>query len=317
MRLVMQSTYRACFQLVIAQIAFGANVAISKKLADFWPATSIVSTRFLMAYLLLALYMKWARTPVLVKSDDSPQKLTGSDWGIIFGQALLGGVLFNAFFQAGLAHVTACCAGILTSAFPMIMAITAFALLGERINKSALIGILLTMCGIITIHLGSDGEFSSEDISIIGTLLILCALIPEALAAILVKKQTGRFTSIGAATLVNGLGALSMLPFLVHDVYNNLLTPSWEAWAMITLVSCCTVIFYTCWMAGLEVVEASTAGIFVGIMPLSSALFGSLFIGESPSLNELFAGLFILASIAAASRGARQHKPEEPILAAA
>ena len=316
----MQSIYRACSQLAIAQVAFGANVAVSKKLAEFWPATSIVSTRFLMAYLLLALYMKWTQKPILVKNDSSPQKLTKNDWGLILGQALLGGVLFNAFFQAGLAHVTACCAGILTSAFPMIMAITAFALLGERINKSALLGILLTMCGIVTIHLGSDGELSSEDISIIGTLLILCALIPEALAAILVKKQTGRFTSFGAATLVNGLGAISVFPLLIYDIYNNLLDMSLEAWGLIMIVSLCTVVFYTCWMTGLEVVEASTAGIFVGIMPLSSALFGSIFIGESPSLNELFAGLFILASIAAASRGARQRdttSSKKPILAAA
>ncbi|MFK7873065.1 MAG: DMT family transporter [Oligoflexales bacterium] len=314
----MQPLYRACIQLVVSQVAFGANVALSKKLAATWSASAIVSSRFLIAGAFLAALMYLQKGSILVIESTQGPKLKKRDWGLLVGQAIFGGILFNAFFQTGLMHVSTCCAGLLSSAFPMVMATCAFFLLDEKITPQAGFGILLTVFGIVTIHIDFDQTLHAEDISVFGTALILFALIPEALASILARKQRGRITPLGAAAMVNLIGAIFTFPMMLTEIQNGRMPISSYTVTMISIASMCTMLFYTGWLSGLKTVEASTAGIFVGIMPLSAAMFGALLLEETPSWNEALAAGFILISIIVAAYGAKSEATQiahEPAIA--
>lgn len=282
-----------CF-LVLAQTMVGINIVSTKYLVDTTPIFYLLAMRFLFATILL-LPLHW-----ILDSDKRPLRyhlsmMNRRDWLIIFAQALSAGFLFNIFMIWGLNFTDANVAGIITSALPAIIAVMSWLILKEAFTQKKTLCVGLATIGLIIISLNNFVGAEIEH-SYIGDLLVLIALMPEAIYYVLTKLKFTRLPIFLMSTLMNGINVLVLLPLMFLTVDLNIHMPLFN-WLIIIVVGLATGLFYVFWFLGSEKVDAIMGSLSTAVMPLATVTIAWLFLGESITLIQIMGMVLVIGSI--------------------
>lgn len=277
-------------QLTLAQLTIGANIVISKYLIAYFPIMLILSMRFFLGTLML-----WA--VVRLKYEKIPQKQNGDkftpkDWLLIFIQALCGGFLFNVLMIYGLRYTSAIAAGIISSATPAVIVILSALFLKEAFKKQNCLAILIVILGLIVLSLGS-GKHATEPMLLLGNMLVLLAVIPEAVFTVLAKSYSTQIKPLLIAFITNAFNTILFIPFAIVDLqhFNFGNTSSFQWFLLVSLALMSSVLFYVFWYQGLAKTTASVAALFTAIMPVSVAILSYLFLSELLNWHH-YVGMF-------------------------
>lgn len=201
---------------------------------------------------------------------------------VLFWQSFFGVFLFSICMLYGVQWTTATSAGIITSTVPACIALFSFWLLKEKLLVNNVVAILLSVCGIGLITF-TGGQAEQSLVSMLGNLLVFLAVISEALFTIFAKRLSGKITPFQMTAAINVISFMLFLPFAVTE----LLTFEWGSvpatiWLLIVYYAVtASVLSFYLWYRGVAKVEASRAGLFTGMMPISAALVAVLFLGEA------------------------------------
>jgi drug/metabolite transporter (DMT)-like permease len=134
---------------------------------------------------------------------------------------------------------------------------------------------------------------------LLGNFLVLLAVIPEALFTILSKSVGKKITEMEAVILVNLFNLILFIPFAIYamidfrpknisaHVYSQLLIYGISGGIM----------FFLLWYRGLTKINANTAALFTGVMPVSTTLLAFIFLNEPISNSEIIGMLLVIAAI--------------------
>jgi drug/metabolite transporter (DMT)-like permease len=288
----------AYFLLALAQAAIAINVVVGKFVIEQeMPIFLFLGIRFLLSSLFLSVMMLIAKGRILAPTHPAGQ-LQLKDWLFLVGQAVTGGFLFNYLFFWGMESTTATSAGIISSTLPAFLAICAYVFLGENFTTHKIMGILLAIAGIVVISLDDSTDPNAITGSFWGDFLVLLAIFPEALYSIFNKCISHRVTPLGSAFIVNWLIFLMMLPLSISTLQTvNLNDFPGFYWGLIGLGSLSGAFFYWAWGQGLQVVPASTAAIFGGVLPVVTSLLGYWYLSERFGWYDFGGMLLVFMSI--------------------
>lgn len=283
--------------LISAQLCICINIVANKYLIQHNPALVLLTLRFIIGACLLYGFLHYK-----YKNPELKQKFTNlcrrSKLSII-AQGLLGGFLFNILMLAGLQMTTATMAGILSSLVPTLIIIFSYFILKEKTSKNELLSILIATIGIIFININ---KLSGSGISlhIIGDLLIILALFPEALYTIVAKLQPVDLCPITSSTVVNIINALAFcttLIFFPGNIYsiNNISMFDWLL--IISLLATAGFMFFVFWTIGLKHSSTQQAGIVTAVVPVGSCLMAVLFLHEQIHIYEIIGITMVISSI--------------------
>ncbi len=284
-------------QLALAMCLVGANVAIGKIIVQTVPVFLFSDMRFVIASFILI--------PLVLLRSETKYVLHAREWTSLFFQSFFGVFLFSIFILYGLRSTSAISAGIITSTTPAFIALIALFLLRERVNFAMTISILLAVVGISLVSIPSFSPAFKMANGGFGNLLVLAAVISEALFTIFAKSLSGKLSPLHMATGVNLIGFLLFLPFSIHDLMTNHLVISVTLWLVIIYYSItASVLSFVLWYQGIAKVPANIAGLFTGFMPVSAAAVGALFLNEQFSIQEMIGmGCAIVAIFVGAWQG--------------
>ena len=154
------------------------------------------------------------------------------------------------------------------------------------------------MLGILVLALKNMGDHGIGRVDWVGAALILLALIPEALQAILLKWLSPSVESSQAANWVTFFAALLCLPVFVFEVHSS---DSFQLqlrdFILLLGSGLCSATYFFCWSRGVRGVEASVAGLFGGVLPVGVALLALVFLGEKMTRYEFMGITCVLFSI--------------------
>jgi drug/metabolite transporter (DMT)-like permease len=158
---------------------------------------------------------------------------------------------------------------------------------------------------IAILNLAATGS-GAAGASALGNLLVLAAVFSEAIFIVLAKRLSLTLRPMQMATGVNLVALLAFAPLAWPELQElELDTVPAGIWGAVVWYSLsASVVAFVLWYRGLAVVEASVAGLFTAVMPVSAALAAGLLLGERPSSTQLVALLAVLAAIALAARAA-------------
>lgn len=285
----------AMLSLVAAMSMTGANVPLVKLLLASVPPGVILTARFLLAAIVLAM---------LARHEPGPRlgSLRARQWGAIAVLGVVGSVLFTWFVLEGVRRTSGASAGIILSALPAVVAFAGFAR-GERLSRGEVAMIALAVAGVALIQgqpsaaTANGGATSAW----LGNLLIACAVLCEA-AFVLVARRIS--TEIGpmrlslAVALVGlivcapfGVSAWSAYAWRMLDVGTILLF----IWYALTASVVCTAL----WYRGVAHVETWTAGLATTAVPVSALAVSVLVLGEPLSTAQLAGAALVIAAILA------------------
>src|SRR5215467_10303341 len=255
----------AYLQLSAAMVIVGSTVVVSKLITGVLPVFVASALRFGVASLVLV--------PVLLRAEGRLPRLDRKGWLILFLQSFAGNFLFSVFLLYGLRLTSATASGILTSTTPALIGLIALIFLRERLAPLQGIGIVLAVVGIMVINvLGARSPVAQGANPLFGNVLILGAVVGEALWTILGKVATRQVSALAVASLASLFGFVMFLPFALLQITTfNLAAVPTSMWLHVVYYGLVgTVGAYVLWYSGVARVPTSVAGVFTGILPISA-----------------------------------------------
>jgi drug/metabolite transporter (DMT)-like permease len=281
----------------------GSYVALSKVLVLVFPIFLLAWLRFGIAAAAMAGWVK--RTP-----GDTP--LSRRDRVLLFFESFFGNFLFSICMLYGVSMTSALAAGVIMAAIPAMVALMSWVALRERITGRVAAGIACAVGGIGLVSLARhDGAGSSP--SLLGNVLLLCAVACEASYVVIGKKLTGQVSAKRISALVNLWGLALVTPLglwqATRFAFDAVTVSSWTLLVFYSLAASMLTVWM--WMTGLKQVPASSAGVFTVFLPVSAALVGAVFLGERFTALQGVAFALALVGVVLATwpSGQRRSRP--------
>ncbi|MFJ5368265.1 DMT family transporter [Bosea sp. CER48] len=256
--------------------------AIRAGLAGFGPA-EMAALRFALAGAPAALFLVATRAKL-------PE--LGDIW-----RFLVGGVIFIAGYALllnfGQRVVPAGPAAFIINTNPIMTAVLAMMILGERFSLTAWLGTALSFAGIGVIALGKG-----LDVEIgMSVMLILGAAFCNAITTVVQKPLFARYKPLHVAAWNMAIGGFVLLPFLPSAVAQAQVAPATSFWSVAYLAVVPSLIAYGTWAITLSRLPAARASNFQYAVPPMAMLIGLLWLGEIPTVFGLIGGAMALAGV--------------------
>ena len=185
------------------------------------------------------------------------------EWGLL----ALGGVgwfgVYNLALNDGERHVDAGTAAMIIQIGPIIVALLAVPLFGERLHRWLLVGMVVGFAGVAVIARGSSTD---GDASLVGVLLVLVAAAMYAVGVLTQKVLLRRIPSVQVVFVSFLLGAVICLPF-ADDLPSIVASGGSELWWIVYLGVLPTAVAFTTWAYALTHTDAGKLSLTTFLVP--------------------------------------------------
>ena len=287
----------------------GSYVALSKPLVAALPVFLLAWLRFGIGG---AAMLHWLKKPV----GELP--MTRQTKRLLFLESFLGNFLFSICMLFGVSMTSAVAAGVVMATIPAAVAVMSWAFLGERISLRTWAAVVCAVLGVTLVSLSKqelltpvskalEADFYQEN-ALVGTFLLLAAVLCEAAYAVIGKKLVGTLSPKRITALINLWGLALVTPLGLWAAWRfNFSSVQTSSWLLLVFYSLAASVWTVwLWMTGLKTIPAGQAGVFTVFLPVSAAAVGVVFLGESLSGMQAVAfGVALLGVVLATLPGNR------------
>lgn len=308
----MSERFKGMALCALAMVTVGSTMVASKVIAGGLPPFTATALRFAMALPVFLLLLRLTRTPW-----PRPGR---RDLALLVCQAGLGSVGYTVLLIMGVRWAPAASAGVAAGTLPAVAALVAVLALRERPGRSLVGSIVLATAGVLAISWPAQGDatpgHSGSTAALLGNLLVLGAVVCEAMFILLNKRLRVPVRPLALSTLMTAFGLLlSLVPALFERAWAQPLPAAALAGvAYYALVP--TVLGFVLWFAGSARLKGAEAALFTALVPVTALVLASLWLGESIGLGQVAGAVCVLGAVGLASfdgRGGRGGKrPESP-----
>jgi DME family drug/metabolite transporter len=214
--------------------------------------------------------------------------------------------LFEAIYFTSLSYTTVQHAAALLYTAPAFVAVLSWVLLRERMTSTKILAIVLSISGAFLILSLAENEPLFASRTQIGDWLALCAGLAYSSWYIFGKVLGSNREPAVTSLLGMCIGAAMLLPLSVaiEGFRVPLTLTAWELVAAVGLIP--TAMAYLLYLAGLKLIEATSASVFAITEPLTSAILAFFIFQETLSYTSLVGFGLIISSILLISRAPNQ-----------
>ena len=287
----MKQVVRVHAAMTAVAILFSANYIISKLAMGHFDPLSFAWLRVAGSALLLLLVVGW------------PQFSRHDSW-LVAGFAVLGVLINQTLFLAGLSLTSAHVAAILITSIPVFALAAAIAMGKERATLAKVLGIALAGAGALLV-VGGEGFLGREG-SLLGTLMILGNCLSYALYLVISKPAMARLSATAVITRMFIVGTVLMLPIcarsLIREQWSQIPVSAWIGLALVIIGP--TVLAYLLSAWALRHAESSLVAAYTYVQPVLTTILAALFLGEHLEAIVILAAVMIVAGVWLAGRSA-------------
>lgn len=207
--------------------------------------------------------------------------------------------LYNLSLNTGLSMLPASLGALVIALNPAMITIVAMLFLRERPRPRTWIGLVLALAGLVFVVFARYGTPELRAQNLLGMVITLGAPLSIGLYTSVIRNTAPKLGAVGATVSAITVGSLPLVFFIGPELLQVVSTMSSELfWSLMFLSLGCTVYGFVMWGYVLKRVEASTAGMFIYLVPLIAAL-GSYFMLDEPlDLPLLLGGTITVIGVA-------------------
>lgn len=292
--------------LLLSLTAFfwSANWVIGRATVGQVPPVALAYWRWVLAVLFM-LPFAWPH----LKRDWPAIK---RHWKVLAGLGVLGTGYHNLFSYLGLQYTTATNGVMLNSAIPVFIVTLGVVFFGQRIAALQLLGIAVSLAGVLTILGRGDLALLAQFQLNGGDLILLASMVQWAFYTLALKWRPPGVSSLAFLCVCATVGVTAMTPAYAFDAFvlGASIQWSWPVVGALFYVGLFpSFIGYVFWNRGVEAVGPNISGLFVHLMPVFGSLLAWAFLGERLYLFHLAGIALILSGIWITSRKAATVAP--------
>ena len=287
----MQNT-KAYIMLVCATLFWAGNFMVGKlAYLENIPPMSLVFFRWLLVWIILL--------PFTYKEILKYKDIILNNLPLLFFLALTSVGLFNTFTYLSLVHTQVINASLFNTAIPATIILLCFLLKIEKTNKFQILGLIISVLGILAIITKLDLNLIRSLNFNKGDLIMIGGVITWGLYSSFLKKK--KFT-LPLLTLVHVLctfGLIFILPQFLYELSQGLTVKlnTNLVYTLIYLALFPSIGSYYCWAGAVAIIGANRAGIFLSLIPLFSTIFAILFFNEKFLFFHLIGSILIILGL--------------------
>jgi drug/metabolite transporter (DMT)-like permease len=292
--------------LSLASLFWAGNIVLARYVAGHVPPITLSCVRWVGACLMF-LPFAWPHLP-----RDWPAMR--AHMPLLLVLSATGFAINNALSYWALQYTEALNALLIQSAGPLFVALWALILFGIRLTAAQLLGIAISLAGVLTIILHGDLAALAGVAFNKGDVMFATALVSFGLySALMTRRPVTHPLSLIVVT--TGLGALMMLPFAIWEMAVGTRL-RFDALSMATLAYATifpSALAYLFFNRGIALIGPNRAAPFFHLVPVFGSAMAILFLGEQPRLFHLVGYVLVLAGVIIASRrGSAGSGPPKP-----
>ena len=270
----------------------GTFIAMKLVLTVFHPVFMIFVRMLASTLILLPFLRGWMRRTPYQKGD----------WRVIAVMVLAEPCLYFMFEGYALRYTTASQAGLITALLPLLVGVSAFFILKERLSGKAWIGFFLAVGGVGMLTFAGENSDSAPN-ALLGNSLEFGAMLMACIYTLCVRKLR-LYPPFFITALQAGAGTFFFL--LMLPVMNVSLPEAFPPLVPILalgFLSFSTIIAYGLYNIGIGRLGAGPAAAWINLIPVLTLAMGIIFLQESLSMAQSAAVIPILAGVVLSQMG--------------
>lgn len=283
----MKNTILGSIYLALASSIWGGMYVVVKIVVSVIPPLELVWIRYLVAIVALLVIglitrQKW--------------RIDKRHFLIIIAIGIIGNAISIVTQETGTMLSSAQMGAIITSSTPAFMVIFARLLLKERLTLKKGLSVCLATIGVFLIVGVGHVNLSSK----LGGISLLIAALTWALMSVLVKRVPSNYSQIVVTTYSILVALIVLTPFVLPRLYainiSQLTHPTiWGGVLYLGIIS--TACGFLLWNRGLQMLNASSGGLFFFFQPVVGTLLGWLILGENIGVTFWIGSILILTGV--------------------
>jgi drug/metabolite transporter (DMT)-like permease len=282
--------------LIITVLIWGTTMVVTKVALGAFSPMMLTFVRFMIAFLF---YLPFALPRgYFFRLSIKPSILLLGFTGI---------TLFFGTQNLGLYYTSAASGSIILAAVPAVITGMAIYFLNERPSRIQLLGIGLTVIGIIVVSLGGSPDIHSPNPLLGNVILIVCVLAWGAYT-IQIKQVKEKLPALVLTTAVTGAGLLFLLPMMIGE-WLLVPVPGIDGpglAAAIYLGIAASGLSMLTWNIALREIPASSAAPYINLVPILG-LVSAMLMGERLDGLQLSGAVLGLLGVWISSQSAHSH----------
>jgi drug/metabolite transporter (DMT)-like permease len=286
----------AIFALTAAMLVWGCSAVFMRTLALSLSPENSLAVRYLFLTAIGIAGLAWLGT----------WRIPRRDWPrfLVAGTAGMAG--YNWFVNAGFELVPAGVGTLVTMVEPLMIAILAALLLGEKLTRYVLAGVAIASAGALVLFWPDITATAPDAVSPRGILYLILCCLGWAIYTIATKPLLDRHGSFTVTAVTMLIAAPIMLGAASEPLPQLLTRLDAMQWFEVFFLVFATGLGGTMlWNYGVKHLSSSAAGAFLYLIPVVAVAAGALILDEKVTLHVVAGGLIILAGVAAAQFGPR------------
>ncbi|MDW7673446.1 MAG: DMT family transporter [Bacillota bacterium] len=291
------------FLLVIATLIWGGNFVIGRAIAEYIPPYTLSFLRWVAA---LVVFLPIAWSKIYEEKD-----VIKENWLPLLWMAVTGIAGFNTLLYIALHYTTSINASLVNTTAPIIIAVLSFLIIGERLKRNQIIGVILSVVGVIIIFSQGSLEVLLGLTFNAGDLIMVAAVIVWGLYSILVRHYVNRLSMYATLAAAMVMGVVVLFPFFIWESFYAGKHIIWNLYSSLTIVYVgvlASVVAFVAWNTAVGEIGAAKAGIFLNLIAIFAAIFAILFNNEQLTWYQVVGGSVAVLGVYLSTRQATANK---------
>ncbi len=275
---------REIFDLILLAAIWGASFLFMRVSVPEFGAVPMMMLRVAIAALVLMPIVIWKKRLTLLWENIVPISIVG----------IVNSAIPFSLIAYSTLYVTAGFASVLNAATPIFSAVIAFVWLKQRLSKSAIVGLLIGICGVVFLVWDKIGfANSSESETAIAILSGVVSTLAYGLGANYSKKKLAGVDPVTITTGSQFVATIVLLPLAIYWWPDH--PPSSQGWLnVIYLAVICTALAQIIYFRLIVKIGPTNTTSVTFLIPIFGLLWGYIFLNEIIEINTLIAGSVIL-----------------------
>ncbi|MFT8320876.1 MAG: DMT family transporter [Bacillus sp. (in: firmicutes)] len=283
----MKMNGRVFILLLLTTLFWAGNFVFGKMVGTELTPVWITFSRWVLALLILL--------PLAFFLEKMPDwKIVRKHCHLLVIHGILGVIAYNLLLYQALKYTSATNAALVNTINPGIIVFFSFLLLKEKMTKTQISGLLISLFGAIVLL--TEGKISQIFHSQYNTgdLLMIGAVVAWTFYSLLGRRIPLPPITTTAISTLFAMIILAPFAFMQGIDFSKMTTVGMVGILyMVLFPSACSFVF---WNMALKQISPNQAGIFLNLIPVFTAMIG-LFLGESISNEQIVGGIFVFLGV--------------------
>ena len=226
-----------------------------------------------------------------------PKSYQKNDWKILLAMVLFQPCLYFLFESNALTFTTSSQAGVISACLPLMVAVAAWFFLSESINSKTIIGLILSICGVILLTIFQSRQVDAPH-PVLGNILEIGAMLSACANLILIKKLSSNYGAWSLTGMQIIAGTIFFLPGIRYIINAD---PSIWTMQLILLLFylgiCVSFLAFGLYNWGISKIKVSRASIFINLIPVTAVMLGWLILGETLNSKQMIAAIIVISGV--------------------